>query len=648
MTEPAALKAASWFIDQGFTVFPVWGARGKYCRCPLGRECDSPAKHPANKNGFLEATGDLEKVAKWLGNPGTPNYGVRAPDDGTIIIDLDGDLSAFPLDEIPDTLRVKSPNGEHVYLKWPAQPVPLHLFGKLVRSHAKGYVVGPGSVNTQGPYVRVPGAPLEVAEAPFHWLALADYGRGAKAKGLLAGKQLEFPGAVPQPVEQAPKRNSVITVEPAFEAYEVPTEIGEGGRYEAIRDYVASQYNFGHGHDRILQMAWAELSGIMDPPLTQREFESRFERTWEGIEERLGPPGAGKHREEPELEVTEETRSLITTVGDYVSLIPEKPPWVVEGYLYYGGVTLVAGAPKKGKSTLISDLLRARLNRAEFLNKPVAPGPVLYLTEEAGIAVAHKVRDLKTMSILDRSTALRAEVSRLKDVLALVTDWIGSRRDVVVVLDTLAIWAGFDDENNASEVTKAIARIMALAANTNAAVIIVHHTRKGGGTDGEAIRGSSAIMGTVDVSVEMKGVRDSDEGTRRQLDIKGRVIMPRTEHLDYVRPEDGHTVQAMAVNGGYHYQLVDLTKDDDQLREEWALGAPTTPGTAWSAREWMEHWDDIKSIPGAKKRLDDGPHKNWFARTQVQEMREGERARGWHWWMPARAGTTRGRVDDDE
>jgi len=77
------------------------------------------------------------------------------------------------------------------------------------------------------------------------------------------------------------------------------------------------------------------------------------------------------------------------------------------------------------------------------------------------------------------------------------------------------------DENSAAEVNAALMPLRAISA-TGAAVILVHHDRKSGGTNGEGARGSSAIGGFPDALVQLRRYRDQPGDTRRRLSYVGR------------------------------------------------------------------------------------------------------------------------------
>jgi hypothetical protein len=239
---------------------------------------------------------------------------------------------------------------------------------------------------------------------------------------------------------------------------------------------------------------------------------------------------------------------LIVGIEAYRHSVPAVVPWIAERFVYAGGTTLLSGPPKKGKSTFSADLQRKRETGGRFLHAGVLPGPTLLLTEEGGIAVTFKTAGLERLHILDRRAASRVELDwpgTLGVVERWATDnWTDHGRPLVFI-DTLAIWAGVDDENSSGEMTRALAQVQLVAQETESGIVVVHHTRKGGGTGGEAIRGSSAILATVDMSAELSVVEEGS--TDRWLDIQGRVVFPERLRLTF----DPATME---------YSVVDLDK----------------------------------------------------------------------------------------
>lgn len=187
------VQAASYFVQTlGFTAFPVWGSEAGKCLCGDPHDGtkkhgpDNIGKHPRTAHGFKDATSDVSMIRTFLGNPGTPNYGLNPP-PGVLAIDVDGvgGISQWTelerlYGQLPVTFTTLTANGRHYFFRWPegAGPMPEgKLYGYVIRSHDKGYVLGPGSVHPSGHVydtLRQPsGMPYPIADLPLRWVQAA-------------------------------------------------------------------------------------------------------------------------------------------------------------------------------------------------------------------------------------------------------------------------------------------------------------------------------------------------------------------------------------------------------------------------------------------------------------------------------------------
>jgi hypothetical protein len=266
------IKAAQWFAGQGFGVFPCWSAfpHGT-CRCPAGAKCGSPGKHPLTRNGFNDATRDLNHIRTFLSAPSLPNYGLLPP-DGVFVLDVDGDgVTALEelertLGPLPPTMITATRNGKHVFLRWPEGiPRPIgQLFGFVTRwgsGHDAGYVIGPRSVHPSG-FEYAPIGVFEVGTLPDEWAH-----------------------AVLRPVERS---EGTLTIDAG--GYQLPDFGYTGSRYKAILSYIASRYMRGLSKDEVYAGIETVLAPRFSDGLPATELRDRFERAWKNTAERLGPP----------------------------------------------------------------------------------------------------------------------------------------------------------------------------------------------------------------------------------------------------------------------------------------------------------------------------------------------------------------------
>lgn len=200
---------------------------------------------------------------------------------------------------------------------------------------------------------------------------------------------------------------------------------------------------------------------------------------------------------------------------------PSATPWIWDGYLVRGGITLLAGAPKLGKTTLTYQAMASIATGVPFLSRSTTQSNILLLGLEE-----HR-RDI-TQRLLDNSTEdlsgrVKIEFGPLPfDGAALgeIVRYIEENEIGLVVIDTLPMWWNLTDEKDAAEVLRKGSLLLRAVRNSNAAWLGLLHTRKGGGMHGEEIRGSSALPGLADIAVSMK--RTTTGNAQRVLDAISR------------------------------------------------------------------------------------------------------------------------------
>ena len=232
------------------------------------------------------------------------------------------------------------------------------------------------------------------------------------------------------------------------------------------------------------------------------ELEEHHLADHEGREIPFRDPIAKAHGTESKSSRTLPFKTLEEALVD----APDEPAWLWRGYLAPGASTLLAGKPKVGKSTFIAALLAALSTGGEFLGTIVPLTRVLLLSEEGPDTLAEKSRrfgiDGKAVHLL-----MRREVGKepwpeiVKQPIAICkTHNIG-----LLVVDTFDKWVGLrsDDENKAGAVVEKFEPLDGAKAS-GLAVLVNTHQRKGAGEHGEAVRGSNALAGAVDILVEFE------------------------------------------------------------------------------------------------------------------------------------------------
>jgi AAA domain len=215
--------------------------------------------------------------------------------------------------------------------------------------------------------------------------------------------------------------------------------------------------------------------------------------------------------------------------------------WLVPGYVSFGALTLWSGWPKVGKSTLLFALLSALQEGTSFLGLEAKRSGVLLLSEERRGTLASKVHRWNLNGSVHHLRRQQALGESWASVVHSATAYCHENGLGVLVVDTFSEWARIQQENDAGEVLGAIAPLQEAAA-TNLAVQVVSHQRKSPGRFGEAVRGSNALTGAVDIIVELERSLTFRDTNMRVLRAVSR-FDETPEDLVVALTEDGYEVR---------------------------------------------------------------------------------------------------------
>lgn len=256
------------YVERGFKVFPVHSIVDGACTCKLGAKCESPGKHPANRNGCKGAAASVD------GFPEGANIGI-ATGDGFFVLDIDprhhGDETLAQLERehgpLPVTPEVVTGGGgRHLYFRG-ALPSSAGRIGPGVDVRGEGgYVVAPPSLHASGRrYEWDLSAPIDdvpIAEAPAWLLACAS------------------PSPLARPI--------------AYVAAMPPSVAGQNGHGAAFA--VANKLVNGFGLDAstALGILREHFNPRCEPPWSERELEHKIASA---VETGRGEPVASRRGE---------------------------------------------------------------------------------------------------------------------------------------------------------------------------------------------------------------------------------------------------------------------------------------------------------------------------------------------------------------
>lgn len=185
--------------------------------------------------------------------------------------------------------------------------------------------------------------------------------------------------------------------------------------------------------------------------------------------------------------------------------------WLVDGMLSVGGFSVIAGPPKKGKSTIVRQLIKTICQGGTFLEREVKKGSVVYLSFEEQPAILKEQFDAIG---INENDPIMIHVGAVFDDRALsdLEQALYEFCPDLVVIDTLFDISQLEDINSYKAVKDALARIRDIARKTNTHILGVHHTNKTG-----QFMGSQAIYGAVDTMMSFHAFKD-----RRYLTTSGK------------------------------------------------------------------------------------------------------------------------------
>lgn len=192
------------------------------------------------------------------------------------------------------------------------------------------------------------------------------------------------------------------------------------------------------------------------------------------------------------------------------------PPYLVENLLRVRELAVLFAEPGVGKSFIALDLCMSIVAKDSWRGHRVANHGILYVAAEGvyGLrsrALAWQREFNPDVALLEAGLKFVGEPIQLLDdeqfqkflgVLGGLPSAPG-----LIVIDTLARCAAGGDENSARDMGELIKRCDAIRQKVGCAILLVHHSQKGGPKE----RGSGAIRGAADVMLQL--TRDAKQNT---------------------------------------------------------------------------------------------------------------------------------------
>lgn len=475
--------ALAW-AKRGFRVFPL----------------SEGGKRPVRIGWQGEATSDPEMIRKLWGSR-EYNIGVLATG---IIVDVDNkngksgsaewELFGFP----DDTLTVETPSGGfHLYYRSDEAGGQPNLTDAInIRAAGLGYVLAPGSLIDGKPYtlvrdVAVLDAPQRLVE---HCRRLGPTNRDAIG-------------------EQDTDENIQRAIE-FLEAREPAVEGQNGDLWTYVT--ACKVIDLGVSADMCHELMAEHWNDRCSPPWELEGPGSLQEKTDSAYRNRLMPPGSSSPEAEfggvdiPAPQAKPKTRPRVMWAGDPNLDLSQQ--WLMYNRFPRIGTAMLVGPSGGGKTFLSLDLAVALASEREWLGRQgdERVGAIILSAEGIG-GLPARMKPLPNVPVVATTVGLLADEAKgTIETLTALRDEIRTRFDVrlgLIVLDTMTAAGLLANENDNSEIGRAIKVLENMARMFECLVLVTHHPPK----NGTGARGGYALHAGFDTIVEIFQERNRRE-----------------------------------------------------------------------------------------------------------------------------------------
>ena len=299
----------------------------------------------------------------------------------------------------------------------------------------------------------------------------------------------------------------------------------------------------------------------------------------------------------------------LRSIGDVYQSGKREIPWLLEGVIPMGAVTLIAAAPIAGKTTMLLSILHAMTTGSDWAGLPVLQGAGWVFTDEGDHSLSEILEDVgpapgSPHMVFPLSRKGGATFAGICSLVARAVERISKNPNgwtppKVIVIDTFGSWSGLEDTNNYSEVLKAFKPLQELRDLTGCAVILIHHARKDQTTNGNGPL--PLVLGSVGFSAQADHVISLSQwgtGNSRKLQMSGRYRGALKELVVTYTAGEGPHEGRFAAGSESAGRRNSQAETDQQVLALFARGVEYSMSDLLAASDWGE-----KRLRGAVKRL---------------------------------------------
>lgn len=236
----------------------------------------------------------------------------------------------------------------------------------------------------------------------------------------------------------------------------------------------------------------------------QEEIREVFQKQFPGVNLHIPPSTELKSK----IKDKNQRFTFLSTKDAFKDPVPID--WVIEDLFSEGSVSIVFGEPGAKKTYAMLDACVCVALGKPWLGKEVTQGRALFIDEESGQRrIERRIRqvvrghDGDDQIPLEYLTLEMFGLGVKADIETIINE-INRRKVDFVVIDALADVTAGSDENSVQDMQPMMMNLRKMGESTKAAVIVIHHSNKGG-----KYRGSSALKGGVDLLLKVTSEKQS-------------------------------------------------------------------------------------------------------------------------------------------
>lgn len=179
--------------------------------------------------------------------------------------------------------------------------------------------------------------------------------------------------------------------------------------------------------------------------------------------------------------------------------------WIWHGYLARGNLTLLTSLWKAGKTTLLTGLLQRLAVGGDFLGQSCLAARALVVSEESPATWAERRQVMPVgphAELLARPFRARPTPADWQALIDHALERRAEGRLDLFVVDTLAKFLPGHSDSDPGTILTMLNPLQELA-DSGVAVLVLHHPRKKPSEEGSTARGSGALLGYVDIILEL-------------------------------------------------------------------------------------------------------------------------------------------------